>query len=49
MDNNKLDNWLPLESNSEVINGYLLGLGCSELLKYVDIVSFDEEGLLYVP
>lgn len=51
MDNNelKIEKWLPLESNTDVLNNYLSMLGVnSDLVRFVDIVSFDKENLLYM-
>lgn len=33
----------------EVINEYIQSLGASEMLRFHDVVSFDEEGLEWVP
>lgn len=41
MNHNKFENWLPLESNSTVINKYIGNLGVTDMLKYFDVVSFD--------
>jgi hypothetical protein len=46
---NKINNWLPLESNSDVINEYIKTLGASDILKYYDVVSLDIEDLLFIP
>lgn len=46
----KLENWLPLESHSGVLNNYLSVLGANaDLIRFYDVLSFDAEGLLYVP
>jgi hypothetical protein len=52
MDNSAttLENWLPLESNSDVLNNYLGVLGANnDLIRFYDVVSFDQESLLYIP
>lgn len=41
--------WLPLESNPEVLNKYLVQLGVSPLWNVVDIYGTDEELLAFVP
>ena len=43
------DNWLPLESSSDVIHEYIQSLGGSEILTPFDIYSFDVEDLILTP
>lgn len=45
----RFENWLPLESNSTVINKYIKNLGTTEMLKFFDVVSLDKEDLNYIP
>ena len=45
-----LSNWLPLESNIDVLNNYLSVLGInSELIGFSEVVSLDKETLMYLP
>lgn len=41
--------WLPLESNPDVLNKYLLKLGVSPLWNIVDIYGLDDDALAFVP
>lgn len=45
-----LSNWLPLESNIDVLNNYLSVLGInSEFVGFSEVVSLDKETLMYLP
>ena len=45
-ENQKFENWLPLESNSDVLNKYLFNLGVNtEIVNFVDVLSFEKEFL----
>jgi hypothetical protein len=44
------ENWLPLESNSEALNEYLLNLGVKvEKVKIYDIYSIEDWALEMIP
>lgn len=45
----KMDVWLPLESNPEVLSNYMVNLGVSPLWSIVDIYGMDDELLDMVP
>ncbi|XP_055626379.1 ubiquitin carboxyl-terminal hydrolase [Toxorhynchites rutilus septentrionalis] len=44
-----MSTWLPLESNPEVLNKYLVKLGVSPAWSIVDIYGMDDELLAFVP
>lgn len=41
--------WLPLESNPEIMNQFVQGLGVSSDAEFVDVYGFDKELLAMVP
>ena len=46
MDDHKFENWLPLESNCDVLNKYLDILGIeSQIVHFIDILSFEKDFL----
>ena len=42
-------NWLPLESNPEVLNPFIRRLGCPPSWGFSDVFGLDEELLMMVP
>lgn len=41
--------WLPLESNPEVMNKFMQGMGMKDSFVYTDVFGMDEELLAFVP
>merc|ERR1740121_2280547 len=44
-----IPNWLPLESNPDVLNGFLARVGVEEGPQFVDVLGLDDELLKLVP
>jgi ubiquitin carboxyl-terminal hydrolase L3 len=45
----RLPKWLPLESNPELLNGFMKRMGVDEALQFHDVLGLDDELLSMVP
>jgi ubiquitin carboxyl-terminal hydrolase L3 len=45
----KLPKWIPLESNPELLNGFMKRMGVEEALQFHDVLGLDDELLQMVP
>jgi ubiquitin carboxyl-terminal hydrolase L3 len=48
-DEDAVPNWLPLESNPEVLNPFVQRLGCASGWGFADVFGLDPELLMMVP
>lgn len=42
-------NWIPLESNPDVLNNFIENLGVTTDWKFVDVYGFDDESIQFIP